>query len=102
MKTERHGFIVRSKSPPTIEVDSSVKAVYIRFKRAPVSKTVPQPGEHCRIAIDLDSNGDVIGIEAIGVSQFSLHALLKMASVKAPETMDFSRAEYSPADCVPA
>jgi uncharacterized protein YuzE len=101
MNPEHHGFFVKSASPPTIEVDSSVKAVYIRFKKAPVAKTIPQPGEHCRIAIDLDSNGDVIGIEAIGISQFSIHALLKMASVKAPN-MDFSRAEYSSAECVPA
>lgn len=100
MKTERHGFIVRSKSPPTIQVDSSVRAVYVRFKHAPVAKTVPQPAEHCQVAVDLDSNGDVIGIEAVGVTQFSLHALLKMASVKAPDNMDFSRAEYAPADCV--
>ena len=102
MKTERHGFFVRSKSPPTIEVDSSVRAVYVRFKRAPVAKTVPQHADHCRVAIDLDSAGDVIGIEAVGITQFSLHALLQMASVKAPESMDFSRAKYSPTESVPA
>jgi uncharacterized protein YuzE len=101
MKTERHGFIVRTKSPLTIEVDSSVQAVYVRFKRTPVAKTIPQAAEHCQIAIDLDADGDVIGIEAVGVTHFSLHALLKMASVEAPNT-DFSRAEYAPVDCVPA
>ena len=85
-----------------IEVDSSVRAVYVRFNRATVAKTIPQHAEHCHIAIDLDSSGNVIGIEAIGISQFSLHALLKMASVKAPNIMDFSRAKYAPTEGVPA
>jgi hypothetical protein len=102
MKTERHGFMVKSGSPPSIEVDNSIRGVYVRFKRAKVAKTIPQPADHCRINIDLDSKGEVTGIEAVGVSEFSLHALLKMASVKAPEDMDFSRARYSSADCVPA
>ena len=102
MKTERHGFIVKSSTPPSIEVDSSVRAVYVRFKKTAVAKTIKQHADHCHIAIDLDSSGDVVGIEAIGVTQFSLHALLKMASVKAPQGMDFSRAEYAPTECVPA
>ncbi len=79
-----------------------MRAVYVRFKQARVAKTVPQNADHCHMAIDLDSKNDVIGIEAVGVTSFSLHALLRMASVKAPENMDFSRAEYSPTECVPA
>ncbi|MGA9779070.1 MAG: hypothetical protein ACLPRE_11255 [Limisphaerales bacterium] len=101
MKTEQHRFIVKGTSPPSIEVDSQARAVYVRFKRAAVAKTVPQESEHMAIAVDLDSRGEVVGIEAIGIRQFTLHALLKMASVKVPE-MDFSRAQYTPTEAVPA
>jgi len=79
-----------------------MRAVYVRFNRSAVARTVQQPAEHCHIAIDLNSKGHVIGIEAVGISQFSLRALLKLASVKAPQSMDFSRAEYTPADCAMA
>jgi uncharacterized protein YuzE len=101
MNFERHGFIVKSSNPPTIEVDQKAKAVYVRFTRAAVAKTVSQKAELSHIAIDLDSKGGVIGFEAVGISSFSLHALLKMASVKTPN-MDFSRTKYAPTECVPA
>lgn len=102
MKTESHSFFIKSSSPPSVEVDSSVRAVYVRFKKTAVAKTVPQHSEHCHIAIDLDSKGEVVGIEALGITQFNLHALLKMASVKAPANMDFSRTNYSPTECAMA
>jgi uncharacterized protein YuzE len=101
MNVERHGFIVKSSTPPTVEVDSRARAVYVRFKRSAVAKTVSQKAELSHIAIDLDSKGEVIGFEAVGISNFSLHALLKMASVKVPN-VDFSRTKYAPTECVPA
>ncbi len=97
MKTERHQFIVKDASPPTIEVDTEASAVYIRFKRTAVAKTVPQESEGMHIAVDLDAKGEVVGIEAIGFKQFSLEFLLKAACVKAPK-LDFSRAQYVPAE----
>ena len=101
MNTEQHRFIVKSSTPPTVEVDSQARAVYVRFKRAKVKKTIPQKAELSHIAIDLDAKGEVIGIEAVGITNFTLHALLKMASVKAPN-LDFSRTKYRPSECVPA
>jgi uncharacterized protein YuzE len=101
MKTEQHRFIVKSTSPPSIEVDSQALAVYVRFKRAAVVKTIPQESKHMAVAVDLDSRGEVVGIEAVGIRQFTLHMLLKLASVKVPN-MDFSRAQYSSSEPVPA
>lgn len=101
MKTEQHRFVINGKSPPTIEVDSAAKAVYVRFKRAKVAKTVSQNAELSHVAIDLDENDDVIGIEAVGISSFSIYAILKAASVQAPN-VDFSRSQYETADMVPA
>ena len=101
MKTEQHRFIVKSTTPPVIEVDSQARAVYVRFKRAMVAKTIPQESEHMAVAVDLDSRGEVIGIEAVGLQQFTLRAIMKMASVKVPN-MDFSRAQYTSTEPVPA
>ncbi len=101
MNIERQTFIVKGSNPPTVEVDSAAKAVYVRFTHAAVAKTVPQESEHSHIAIDLDKNGEIIGFEAVGISRFSIAELLQMASVEAPN-LDLARAEYSPTDCVPA
>ena len=101
MSIEQHHFTIRSATPPVIEVDSIAKAVYVRFKKASVVKTISQEAEHMHIAVDIDSKGEVVGIEAVGITQFTLRGLLQMACVKAP-TMDYSRAKYSPTEMVGA
>ena len=101
MKTERHTLMVTSTAPPTVEVDREAEAVYVRFRRASVAKTVTRPCESMNIAIDLDAKGEVIGIEAVGLTEFSIHSILEKARVQAPKT-DFSRAQYIPADLVAA
>lgn len=101
MSTERHSFIVKGRPPTTVEVDSRAAAVYIRFKRANVARTVPQHCSHMHIAVDLDAKGEVIGIEAVGITQFSLSLILEKASVRAPQ-VDFSRTRYVPAEMVEA
>ena len=97
MKTERHSLIVNSSAPPEIQVDTQAASVYIRFKKAVVARTVPLKFEHMHMAIDLDINGGVIGIESVGITEFSIEVLLKRADVKAPN-IDFSRARYVPAE----
>jgi len=97
MKIEQHQFIVKGKGPLTVEVDSQARAVYVRFSHMHVAKTVPTLSDAMHIAVDLDEKGEVVGIEAVGVRHFSLHALLQWARVKAPQ-MDYSRAQYAPAE----
>lgn len=96
MKSEQCHFVVRGTTPPTIEVDSCAAAVYIRFKKTPVAKTVDQDCESMHVAVDLDERGEVVGIEAVGIREFSLGMILKKAFVEAPK-LDFSRACYIPA-----
>jgi uncharacterized protein YuzE len=96
MRVERHRFLVRAATPPIIEVDSQAEAIYIRFKKTAVAKTVSRPCQSMHLAVDLDSDGDVIGIEAVGVKQFTMQSILKKASVDAPD-IDYSRARYIPA-----
>ena len=35
----------------------------------------------------MDSNGDVVGVELVGVEEFQIGCLLKMAGVTVPEPM---------------
>jgi uncharacterized protein YuzE len=101
MSTEHYRFILKSTAPPTVEVDSRSSSVYVRFKKATVARTVAQKCPSMHVAIDLDSKGEIIGFEAVGIKQFSLGMLFKKASVDAPG-MDFSRARYVPTELVEA
>ena len=96
-----HTIVVKSATPPSIEVDTDAAAVYIRFKRTKVARTIPRetPGMH--VAVDLDRNGEVVGIEAVGVREVQIGRILKMAAVKAPN-VDFAKAKYLPAELVAA
>jgi|SRR5579862_8131054 len=101
MKTELHHFVVKSSAPPTVEVDAEAESVYVRFKKGHVARTVTQPCENMHIAIDLNAHNEVLGIEAVGLTTFSIHLILQKASVKAP-SLDFSRAKYVRTDLAAA
>jgi uncharacterized protein YuzE len=88
-------FFVESTEPPVVEIDSTIRAAYIRFKRAKVARTVSPETTGAIVAIDLDRNENVVGVELIGVREFSLVVLLRQLpflSVKAP----LNRARYVP------
>jgi hypothetical protein len=53
-----------------------------------VKKTVERYGEGLIVTVDLDRNGEVVGVEGIGVDNFSIWGLLKKANVQA-ENIDF-------------
>jgi uncharacterized protein YuzE len=89
-------FVVRSVAPPIVEIDSSTRAAYIRFRKAKVAKTVsPDTATGPIVTIDLDRNENVIGVELIGVREFSLTVLLrKLPFLRAEVPLD--RARYIP------
>jgi uncharacterized protein YuzE len=86
--------------PQTVEIDPSCHSVYIRFKSARVHKTVSnnKPGGSV-IAVDLDSNGAVIGVELVGVREFSI-ATIRRHLPDRMKGMDFDRARFMPAACL--
>lgn len=91
--SERAIIIVDSPTAPTVEVDSQACAAYIRFRRGKVAKTLPRHSDHCIIAIDLDKQGRVLGIEVIGADVIEIGKIMKLAAVRAPN-VDFSRVRY--------
>ena len=93
MKTEHQTFVVHTSQPPVVELDADAGAVYVRFKRARVARTVARPARSMHLAVDLDAKNEVIGIEAIGFDEFRLSRLLRMADVEAPQ-VDLSEARF--------
>lgn len=87
---------VRSKSPPVVEIDTSVSAAYVRFKRQSTrvarTKQLEVAGPHI-VTVDYDRVGEVIGIELLGVTEFGIVKLLEMAQASAPN-VDLERARY--------
>ena len=84
MKT-RHTdiLVVRSKTPPTVEIDTEASAAYVRFKQAKVTRTVRHGAKWPIVTLDLDARGEVVGIEFVGVKKFNLGYLLKRVPLKA-------------------
>lgn len=62
---------------PTVEVDTEAGAAYIRFRKGKVAKTVVQQGGMPLVTIDLDKAGNVLGVEIVGVEEFTLGVLLE-------------------------
>lgn len=93
MKAESHHFIVHNVAAPIVEIDTEFDAVYVRFKRAKVVRTVAQPSKTMHVALDLDAKGEVIGIEAVGADEFSIQTMLKLAKVEVPR-LDLSKVHY--------
>ena len=93
MKSERQTFVVHSSQAPVVEFDPEAGAVSVRFKRARVARTVSRPARTMHLAVDLDAQGEVVGIEAVGLDEFRFGRLLRMADVQAPD-VDFSEARF--------
>lgn len=64
---------VSSKNAPIIEIDSDVNAVYIRFSKNKVAKTIDDSQSGYIATVDIDRNNNVIGVELIGVKKFSIY-----------------------------
>ena len=98
-----------SRLAPTVEIDTSVGAAYVRFEseQTPVarSKQIDRAG-YPTVTIDYDQKGKLIGVELQGVVEFSVSRLLELAQVQAPNA-DLGGARYigaghSPFSAVPS
>jgi uncharacterized protein YuzE len=94
--SHRNIIHVNAKNPPVVELDSSAHAAYVRFSHKRVSETKVVTEDKCTVTMDLDSDGEVIGVEFVGVQEFQVGCLLKMAGVTVPKPM-LDRTSYIPA-----
>ena len=88
---------IRSQRAPSVEVDTQASAVYVRFKKTAVAKTVQEATHLMHLAIDFDAKGEVVGIEAVGMETFNIESIMKQAGVEAPKSL-VARTRYVPAD----
>ena len=89
----KHRIRVENTRPATVEIDSVARAAYVRFKKSKVHRTACVPAKGCIITADYDRSGEVVGVEFVGIQEFSIKVLLKKASVDAPK-IDLSRTRY--------
>ncbi len=98
MKAAQTNIIaVKCKTPPTVEIDTEASAAYVRFKRTRIARTLRHSAKWPIVTIDLDSSGEVVGVEFVGVKKFNLGYLLKQAPLKAPSRA-VDRANYVSAE----
>src|SRR5439155_833904 len=67
--------IIRKNAPaPTLEIDPEAEAVYIRFSRAKVARTIAEhpPRRGAVVTTDVDARNNLVGVEIVGVKEFSI------------------------------
>jgi uncharacterized protein YuzE len=94
--SELNRMFVRSSAIPTVEIDPSCHSVYIRFKSARIHKTISnnKPGAAV-VTVDVDSKGDIIGVELVGVREFSIAAIRSVLPTRMKQ-INFERARFMP------
>jgi len=83
---KRHTIKVNSNTPPTVELDSEAHAAYVRFTKRVVYRTEVVACDTSIVTIDIARDGSVIGVELVGVAEFTIGRLLEGAGISAPKT----------------
>jgi len=96
MSSVKHMLFVHSARPPIVEIDSESGGVYVRFSDKAVAKTIERQSDGPIITVDVDREGEVVGIESLCFTEFSLSQILRQASVRA-DRVDLSKARFRPA-----
>jgi len=86
-------IIVKSSTPPVVEFDGSIRAWYVRFSKRKVARTLSEDKPGVVVTIDLDDRNEVVGVELIGVKEFTIGMLQKFAKIQAPN-IDFERTRF--------
>ncbi len=87
---------ISTKRPPVVELDSSAHAAYVRFSKKRVAATKIVSEDKHIVTIDLDTKGEVVGVELVGVEEFSITGLLKLAGIAIPKSL-LAETSYVPA-----
>jgi uncharacterized protein YuzE len=98
---KRKGTIhVSGQEIMAVEIDSEAHAAYLRFSQNKVARTEPRLTVDCVVTMDFDAAGKVVGVELVGVDNFSVGKLLKKAGISG--VADTQRVNYVPANLQPA
>lgn len=76
MKTERNVVLrVHLNKEPLVELDRSAKAAYVTFREGKAVKTKVIANDDILVTADLDENGEVLGLEFVGIDNFNLNVV---------------------------
>jgi len=87
-------IMLKAKNAPIVELDSEAHAAYVRFSSEKIVQTKPVVTDECIVTVDFDSNGEVVGVELVGVSEFGVESLLKISGIKAPSKNILEKTRY--------
>ena len=93
--SELNRLVVRNVPKPVLELDAAANAVYIRFRTGKVKRTVSDDRRGAVVAIDFDAKDEIIGIEVVGVKEFSIRAI-RRALPQRFQRIDFEGAKLAP------
>jgi len=98
----KNRIIIKNAPAPTLEIDPEAEAVYIRFSRAKVARTIAEdtPRRGAVVTTDLDAKNNLVGVEIVGVKEFSIKAI-RHALPEDYQKIDFERARFVPASSCP-
>lgn len=101
--SQRDVIQIPVNSAPVIEFDSQAMAWYIRFSRKKVAKTVSEDKPGKMVVIDFDSAGQVVGVELLGVREFSLSLFGRLTGID-PAKINLEKTRFVSAgrDLVPS
>lgn len=71
----KKALVVKTTNPPVIELDGQAHAAYVKFSDERGVETKVVAADDCVITMDLNEAGEVIGVELLGVKEFSLEAI---------------------------
>jgi len=87
MKPKLH---IPSPETPAIELDPESRAAYIRFSSGKVAKSVELGGGDEIVVADLDANGVVVGLELVGLEDFSIQQFASLIQKYTQNTIDLA------------
>ncbi len=89
------------ETSPVVEIDSEAHAAYVRFTDHAVEETRPVDAEDCMVTVDFDAGGKVVGVELLGVREFGVDKLLRLAGIPPLTRIAIENTRYVPASQSP-
>jgi hypothetical protein len=100
-KNHKNIILVDSQTPPVVELDSAAHAAYVRFSNKKIHKTAVVDVRDVLVTMDLDIDAGVVGVELVGVKDFTIKALFKRAGITGMSDKILQRTSYVPANPEP-
>lgn len=93
-----HEIKIPETGKAVISLDTQAQALYAQFSTHPVARTVDASRGSDMVHLDLDEAGELVGIEAIGMSAFSIKGItgVLQGAVPAVTTSQLEEAEIRP------